>query len=234
MCVTSRVEIEGFTRETLLRIFDSTADGVQVVDSAQRIVYCNRAAAELLDIDRDEVLGRPCYEVVVGEDYLGQPFCRGDCPIIEATRHGRLVPNFDIQARTADHRSVWLNVSVLAVEDPEGEGRLTVSLFRDITKRRRAEILAQETIEAVGRYQPAKDEAKECNDGPYPVPSPRLTRRELDVLQLLAAGTPVPVIARTLGIKGATVSNHIEHILGKLGVHSRLEAVVYAVKGGLV
>lgn len=232
--MTSRVEIAGPTRETLLRIFDSTADGVQVVDSAQRIVFCNRAAAKLLDVDRDEVLGRPCYEVVAGEDYLGQPFCRRGCPIIEATRRGRLVPNFDIQAHTAGQRTVWLNVSVLAIEDPEGDGLLTVSLFRDITKRRQAEILAQETIEAVGRYQPVRDGVKESNDGPYPVPSPRLTRRELDVLQLLASGTPVPMIARTLGIKGATVNNHIEHILGKLGVHSRLEAVVYAVKGSLV
>ena len=45
---------------------------------------------------------------------------------------------------------------------------------------------------------------------------------------------PWSVMAQTLGIKGATVSNHIEHILGKLGVHSRLEAVVYAKERGLV
>ena len=89
-------------------------------------------------------------------------------------------------------------------------------------------MLAQQTIEAVSRYEPGQENGKQEGEGPYPVPVPRLTRRELDVLRLLACGSSVPVMARTLGIEAASVRNHIEHILGKLGVHSRLEAVVYA------
>jgi two-component system nitrate/nitrite response regulator NarL len=41
-------------------------------------------------------------------------------------------------------------------------------------------------------------------------------------------------IAQTLGISPTTVRNHIEHLLGKLGVHSKLEAVVAAAQHGLV
>lgn len=41
-------------------------------------------------------------------------------------------------------------------------------------------------------------------------------------------------IAETLGISATTVRNHIEHLLAKLGVHSKLEAVVYAAKSGLL
>lgn len=215
------------TRGELLRMFESTADGVHVVDEEQRIIFWNRAAAKLLGFGAEEVLGRYCYDVMAGGDYRGHPFCRRDCPTIEAARRGRGVQNYDICSRRADGQAVWLNVSVLAVDDPEGDGRLGVHLFRDITRRRRAEVLAQQTIEAVGRYQPEEAASAE-EGGPHPVPTPRLTRRELDVLHLLACGTPAPVMARTLGIKAATVRNHIEHILGKLGVHSRLEAVVYA------
>ena len=225
----------GSGREELLRLFQSTADGVHVVDGEQRIIFWNRAAGKVLGLRAEEVLGRYCYDVIAGGDYQGHPFCRRGCPTIEAARRGRSVQNYDVCSRRAGGSTVWLNVSVLAVDDPEGKGHLAVHLFRDVTRRRRAEILAQQTIEAVGRYQPREEAAEEgAGGGPYPAPAPHLTRREMEVLRLLAGGASVPVIARTLGINGTTVRNHIEHILGKLGVHSRLEAVVYAAQHRLV
>ena len=222
------------TRKELLRIFESTADGVHVVDGEQRIIFWNSAAAKVLGYEAEELLGRYCYDVIAGGDYEGHPFCRRGCPTIEAVKGGRRIQNYDVCSRSVDRRTVWLNVSVLAVDDPESERRLAVHLFRDVTRRREAEILAQQTIEAVSRYDPGEQATDEEEGGPYPAPVPRLTRREIDVLRLLACGTSVPVMARTLGIQAATVRNHIEHILGKLGVHSRLEAVVYAAQHKLV
>jgi DNA-binding NarL/FixJ family response regulator len=55
-----------------------------------------------------------------------------------------------------------------------------------------------------------------------------LTPRELEVLRLLARGLRQPEIARNLVISPKTAATHIQHILGKLGVHSRAEAVAYA------
>jgi len=49
----------------------------------------------------------------------------------------------------------------------------------------------------------------------------KLTRRELDVLSLLVEGLSQPEIAERLFISPKTVGKHIEHILAKLGVHSR-------------
>lgn len=224
----------GLTRQDLLHIFESAADGVYAVDVQQWIVFWNRAAAKLLGFRAGEVVGRQRCEVIAGGDYQGHLFCRHGCPIIEAAKRGRAVQNFDLCCRRADGNIIWLNFTVLSMHDPEGEGRLVVNLFRDVTRRRRAEILAQETIDAVARYRPREEEAKAEAVRLYPAPVPRLTRRELDVLRLLTAGTSVSVIAQPLGIKGITVSNHIEHILSKLGVHSRLEAVVYAAQQGLV
>jgi len=224
----------GLTRGELLRIFESAADGVHAVDGEQRIIFWNQAAAKLLGFSAQEVLGRYCYDVIAGGDYEGHPFCRRGCPTIEAAKRGRSVQNYDVCSRRADASTVWLNVSALSVDDPEGQGRLAIHFLRDVTRRRQAEILAQQTIEAVSRYRPGEGATERESGGPYPAPVPRLTRREMEVLRLLASGTSLPAMARTLGITVATVRNHIEHILGKLGVHNRLEAVVYAAQHKLV
>src|SRR6266550_5246479 len=57
-----------------------------------------------------------------------------------------------------------------------------------------------------------------------------LTRRELEILRLLACGMDHVEIARDLVITAKTVEKHIEHILLKLGVHSRAQAVALALQ----
>ena len=62
------------------------------------------------------------------------------------------------------------------------------------------------------------------------VPVPRLTERELDVLRLVAQGITNREIAEQLFIAENTVKNHVRNILEKLHLHSRMEAVLYAVR----
>ena len=62
------------------------------------------------------------------------------------------------------------------------------------------------------------------------VPSPRLTDRELEVLKLVAQGLNNREIAKRLFISENTVKNHVRNILEKLQLHSRMEAVMYAVR----
>jgi DNA-binding NarL/FixJ family response regulator len=59
---------------------------------------------------------------------------------------------------------------------------------------------------------------------------PRLTDRELEVLRLVAKGLNNRDIAKNLYISENTVKNHIRNILEKLQLHSRMEAVIYAVR----
>jgi len=61
----------------------------------------------------------------------------------------------------------------------------------------------------------------------------KLTRRELDVLSLLVEGLSQPEIAEKLFISPKTVGKHIEHILAKLGVHNRAQAVALAFRDEL-
>jgi DNA-binding NarL/FixJ family response regulator len=60
-----------------------------------------------------------------------------------------------------------------------------------------------------------------------------LTRRERQVLALLADGADNDAIAQTLVISPQTARTHIQNILGKLGVHSRLEAAAFVIQTGI-
>lgn len=84
------------------------------------------------------------------------------------------------------------------------------------------ELLAR--VRALVRRAPARATA----------PFAGLTPRELDVLRLLAEGRRQAEIARELVISSKTVGTHIEHILAKLDVHSRAEAVALAYRHDLV
>jgi DNA-binding NarL/FixJ family response regulator len=66
------------------------------------------------------------------------------------------------------------------------------------------------------------------------VPAPRLTDREMEVLSLVAEGLNNREIGQRLFISENTVKNHIRNILEKLHLHSRMEAVVYAVREKLL
>jgi DNA-binding NarL/FixJ family response regulator len=70
--------------------------------------------------------------------------------------------------------------------------------------------------------------------GPPGTEGPTLTDRELQVLRLVAQGMANRDIARELFISENTVKNHVRNILEKLHLHSRMEAVVYAVRENLL
>jgi DNA-binding NarL/FixJ family response regulator len=68
---------------------------------------------------------------------------------------------------------------------------------------------------------------EERDQAPAP---PKLTDREMQVLKLIATGANNGKIAKTLFISENTVKNHVRNILEKLHLHSRMEAVMYAVR----
>lgn len=65
-------------------------------------------------------------------------------------------------------------------------------------------------------------------------PALKLTERELDVLRLVAKGLSNRDVAHRLAISENTVKNHVRNMLEKLQLHSRMEAVMYAVREKLV
>jgi two-component system NarL family response regulator len=67
-----------------------------------------------------------------------------------------------------------------------------------------------------------------------PIPTPKLTNREIEVLEEVARGKSNREVADDLFISENTVKNHIRNILEKLQLHSRMEAVMYAMRENLI
>jgi DNA-binding NarL/FixJ family response regulator len=62
----------------------------------------------------------------------------------------------------------------------------------------------------------------------------RLTGREVEILRVLAEGMSTDEVAENLFISRLTVQSHVKSILAKLGVHSKLEAVTFALRRGII
>ena len=72
------------------------------------------------------------------------------------------------------------------------------------------------------------------DEPPQQVPAPKLTDREMEVLKLVAKGMNNRDIAKELFISENTVKNHVRNILEKLQIHSRMEAVMIALRDKLI
>jgi PAS domain S-box-containing protein len=191
-----------------------TGDGAVIIDSDGRVAFWNAGAERILGRTSGEVLGRPCCEVFAGYDDNGNMLCTPGCQIMSLVRLREPVHSFDMRTRTKAGRPVWINVSVLSTEGVSGP--MVVHLFRDVTAAKELVTLVHE------RLAPAAP--VEING------ASALSRRELEVLRLLAEGLGNAAIAQRLGLHGGTVRNHVQNIFAKLGVHSRLQAVAYASK----
>jgi PAS domain S-box-containing protein len=200
-----------------------TADGVCAVDSDGKIAYWNRPAEKILGHSAREVVGRSCCEVFVGRDASGNRLCYKGCHVLTLVSRGEPVQHFDMATRTKAGKPVWLDISILVVPGARPETSTTVHLFRDVTASKEIEILVRERL-AQALPSPSRESE----------PQPELTRRELEILRLVAAGANTRAMAERLHVSPATVRNHVQHILAKLGVHSRLEAAAYATRHRLL
>jgi len=190
---------------------------VFAVDGDGRIAIWNRATEKLLGYPAREVIGRPSCEVFRPERAGDETLCYRGC-------HARLISldtpmgRVDLRTRTDAGHPIRLSVSALVIAGPTARGPTVMHLLRELTA-------PKPPLASAG----ASDEA----DAPRGDRRP-LTRREIDVLRLMDAGLDTRMIAGTLCVSHATVRNHVQSILGKLVVHSRLAAVAAAHRGGLL
>ena len=198
------------------------ADGVIAVDSDQRILLWNRAAEKLLGVSPKEALGQYCYEVIRGRNELGALLCRQACLTMAVAKKGKPIPTKDIFTVTKAGQKVCLNVTHLVPQNTSNRVAL-VHIFRDISRQKAMERFIDQLSTTVARLGSQAPAARREPDVEV-----QLTRREQQVLKLLATGAGTSAIAERLHISRFTVRNHIENILSKLGAHSRLEAVALA------
>ena len=200
-----------------------TGDAVFVVGPDYRIVYWDSEAESLTGLLSEEVVGKHCYEVVLGEREGGNPFCTYGCSVMRLAQAGRPVSSYDMRITTRTGQKRWVNVSNLSVDSDEGP--YLVHLLRDSQG-------THETMEmARGLIQlSSKKDAPALDRKDVPV----LTPRQLEVLRLLSEGRSAKEIGQELYLSQATVRNHIRSLLQALGAHSQLEALAKARELGIL
>ena len=138
----------------------------------------------------------------------------------------------------AAHPSVKLVMLTGFDDDEVLRSAITAGCSGFVTKDRAAEDLVS-AVRAVRSGAPALDPDAVNRLVVSPPPERRgalrsLTSRELDVLELLVEGISTRGIAERLFVSVNTARNHVQRVLAKLGVHSRLEAVALATREGLI
>jgi PAS domain S-box-containing protein len=198
-------------------LFENTADGVWISDPEGQIVFWNRAAEALLGYSAEQARGRLCRDLFAGCDSKGNRICGSPCPIRKLMKEGELVRHFDMATQTRTGQSVWLDVSCVAVPCSGDGAPAIVHIFRDVTAAHQIELLVRQQL----------TQTRLCAASQTPARVADLTPRELQIITLIRTGTATTAIAEQLCISKATVRNHVQNILAKLNVHTRLEAVAY-------
>jgi DNA-binding CsgD family transcriptional regulator len=163
-----------------------------------------------------DVLGKKCYEILQGRDVFGNRFCHEHCAIRSMADRHEPVRHWQLFVRGASGQRVHASLCVFVLFG----GRSDYALVHLLEP-----CLERPAEENPGR--PAKSNPGRAGDA-------ALSGRETEVLRMLAAGAATSDVARRLTISEATVRNHVHHILRKLNVHNRLQAVSLAMRRRLL
>lgn len=204
----------------LVDVLSRTADGMVAIDTSGCILGWNAAAEGLFGYAAQEVIGRACNEVLGFEDRCGNAVCDAECSLHGVPRgeDSWVVPTREVLARAESGRRLWLSLTTVLVPSAADERCSLIHLMREVGVTPELELAILERL-----AQPKRGEVDASVID-------QLTLREREVLRLLAKGLGTQEIADQLFVSSATARNHVQHILNKLDVHSRLEAVALALR----
>jgi DNA-binding NarL/FixJ family response regulator len=149
------------------------------------------------------------------------------------------MPGLDGVAATAEIRRRYVEVNVLVVTTYDTDADIYAAIDAGATgyllkDARREELYTAVRAAARGQTTLAPKVASRVLEQVRGIDPTALTRREVEVLRLVAAGRRNRDIAQQLHIGEATVKSHLLHIYGKLGVDDRTHAVTVALERGIL
>ena len=208
-------DAQGLVREALRSVLESTDDIVVVAEAAdgmQAIAEAERTRPDVALVDAD-------------------------------------LPNRDSTHTTLAIRERVPGCRVLVLSERTDESTLATAIEFGASGFLTKGSPITELLDAVravhhGRHPRSATDARIAAPAPDPPPPragrrrpaalPKLTRRERQVLGLLAGGADNDRIAQVLVISPETARTHVQHVLNKLGMHSRLAVAAFVVANGLV
>jgi DNA-binding CsgD family transcriptional regulator len=185
------------------------ADAAFAVDSKGVIIHWNTAAEKTFGYATTEALEQKCWKLLSGKDSYSNKYCCKFCPLREMAAKHEAVNDFEASFKTASAGRKPFSIGCVTVFDESDKGIL------------------------LHVCHPQKEKVERSSNNAKTRPSGKnqgvaLSRRETEVLTLLADREGTREIAAIMHISPATVRNHIYNVLRKLRVHKRREAVVLA------
>jgi PAS domain S-box-containing protein len=108
-------------------VFDTISHGIFTVDAEGRITSFNRMAETLTGYGREEVLGRPCFEVFRAD------MCMSDCPLKRSIKTGERTEAREVTVLTKEDAQLPIAISTAALVNEVGEVIGGVEMFRDLS-----------------------------------------------------------------------------------------------------
>lgn len=179
-------------------------EALYVCDTTMTIVAWNEAAEKLTGIAAEDAIGEKCWHVIRGRSERGEAVCHPGCSTARLARRAWPAACGCVLVATPHGRKP-VHISTIVVGEGE-QARVLHPMHNGIA--------IEETA-------------------PPPEPPP-LTRRQLEVLMMLAHGMRPRAIAEELHLAEATVRNHVRALRRELGTHSQLEAVAEGRRLGLI
>ncbi len=215
----------------LKNIIEGTAEPAFVLDANGHVVAWNRSARETFGVNEADAVGLHCSDLLHGIDECGKR-CSHDCSIQKQALRNVPLKSYDIQL-SADGERRWFSMVVTAVGDGQAQASYTIHIAKPIDVQKRFELVLRDLIMKETDLS-AAGASKLLAAERSPSGFTELTKRELEVLKLIAEGKTTAAIADRLFISKTTVNNHVRHILKKLNANSRLEAVRRAEQARLI
>lgn len=200
-----------------------SACAVLAVDADRRVAFWNRSCADLTGISAADAVGKSCFELLRGRKPNGDLLCGVDCPVCQMARGGLPMRNLAMRVQARDGSNIQLNVGTMLMPSPDAASWMVVHFMRRGRGSGVNRVGATEQSRSPGEGIANATRNEASSDAVC-----LLTERELEILRLLDRGLTTQVLSESLHISKTTVRNHVQRLLAKLNVHSRIEALNYA------
>ena len=126
-------------RKRLDVVLQSIVDGVYTTDNRRNITFWNKGAERITGYQSQDVIGKPCSEILRHIDEKGHSLCASACPIAESMNIKDAIYGKDVYSGTASGRPVPVSVSCAPIFDPDGNVLGAIEVFRDISENKQLE-----------------------------------------------------------------------------------------------
>ena len=223
--ITDRIEAERALEASERRkaaILKTALDAIITIDYESKILEFNPAAEAMFGHAAAEAIGKSLDDLIVPPSLQAKH--RPGMERYMTTSEGPVLrKRIELTGMRADGSEFPVEIAIVPIE--MAGATIFTGHVRNLTERKRAE----EELQRAREELESRVEQRWGVEGAY-----GLTFRELTVLHLASSGRADKEIAATLGISPQTVNKHVQRILHKMGASSRTEAVVRAIKEGVV